>query len=731
MSDAKQNAQTAPKDAKQNAKKPALPDAEFNKTWDQEKNYKFVKRFNDPRFGEITVVKNPATNHVLMVKEKMVSGKNEAADDIMNLKSRLSLNHPNMMRMVNYTTSVKKELCSTHYLSRAYYEFPKSDVHKEIMDRKKDLTEFNDRELTHMLYQTAFGLQNLHSKNMVHGDIRPQLIGYDKALNQYQILDRFADPTPLERCQTNNIVNNKELYLGPQLYKKLKGADKKATYNAQKNDVYALGMTLLHAGTQDSMQDNYLPNGTMNHKKLEEHLQELDNKHGARNPVLCQTVRHLLTEDENQRSDVNQLLNNLPPYDQFKQVESQGLVFGNPKVQTRVEQPVEFQQQQTTGDNFEFFDHQKEAPKVQNAPAFEYQTQTHYQPQYTYTTTEPQTITYTRPITHNVYSHPVTQYSYSQPTQYVVTNPVQYNDYSYVSERKVESIPNTTYVSTQDNTHNVSNMRYSHSYLDNSRVQQPTEKVIRYSRNVAPTQVYNTQYVSNQYIPSERIVETRVVNAPETKVYIPETKTEVVTERRSYTAPENRVYTTTYPETRTENRVYTTYPETRVYAPEARTEVVTERRSYVAPETKTESRVYTTYPETRTENRVYTTVPEGRTETRVIRDVSDANYISTHVPTNYYTEQRKSIRFLNAENMHKPISGHTVERTEYRENGNYVVPSTYSNVEVKNGSYTTYNETADRVVKKRYVKRDDGTVVELDADSEVNMDEVRRHLQGN
>ena len=193
---------TQPAAPAKNAKRPVLPDTEYNKVWDQEKNYKFVKRFNDPRFGEITVVKNPTTNHVLLVKEKMVSGKNEATDDIENLKSRLAINHPNMMRMVNYTTSVKKELCSTHYLSRAFYEFPKTDVLKEIGDRKRELVDFNDRELTHMLYQTAFAVQNLHSKNMVHGDIRPQLVGYDKANAQFQLLDRFADPTPLERCQS-------------------------------------------------------------------------------------------------------------------------------------------------------------------------------------------------------------------------------------------------------------------------------------------------------------------------------------------------------------------------------------------------------------------------------------------------------------------------------------------------------------------------------------------------
>jgi serine/threonine protein kinase len=192
-----------------------------------------------------------------------------------------------------------------------------------------------------MLYQTSFGLQNLHSKNLAHGDLRPQLIGYDKSLNQYQILDRFADPTPLERCQTNNIVNKKDLYLSPQLYQKLKGADKRATYNNQKNDIYSFGLSLLHAGVQDSVQDIYLPNGSINRNRLDEHLQKFESKHNQRNPLLYQAVRQLLSEDEAQRPDVNQLLANLPPYDHFKHLEAQNRPFDNSRPQERNELSLE------------------------------------------------------------------------------------------------------------------------------------------------------------------------------------------------------------------------------------------------------------------------------------------------------------------------------------------------------------------------------------------------------
>lgn len=49
------------------------------------------------------------------------------------------------------------------------------------------------------------------------------------------------------------MINKKDLFMSPQLYRKLKGKKKDQKYNPQKNDVYALGMTVMNLGTQDSV----------------------------------------------------------------------------------------------------------------------------------------------------------------------------------------------------------------------------------------------------------------------------------------------------------------------------------------------------------------------------------------------------------------------------------------------------------------------------------------------
>ena len=80
---------------------PVLADEEFNKKWDQEGLYQSIKRLHDPRFGEITVVKNNTTNEILFIKEKNASSKQEASNDIRDLKSRIALNHPYLQKLVN------------------------------------------------------------------------------------------------------------------------------------------------------------------------------------------------------------------------------------------------------------------------------------------------------------------------------------------------------------------------------------------------------------------------------------------------------------------------------------------------------------------------------------------------------------------------------------------------------------------------------------------------------
>ena len=291
-----------------------LPDAEFNQKWDALVDYRTMRKSNDPRFGEITILKHKQLNELIFSKEKWTTSKPQASTDIKDLKSRLDLNNSGIQRLVGWSSATDKQLCSTNYLTVGYYQFPKSDLNKELLDGIKNKTTFSADELNRISNEAIDGLRILHSHNIVHGDIRPLHIGYDKLTRDVRFLDRLNDSSPLEKVQGNNIQQKKDLYVSMQLYAKLTGKDKTVKYNNFKNDSFALGLSLLHVGNQRGVQDIYEEKGVFNQEKMDAHVIEFENKFRYSSPNLVNKVKHLLNPNEEERLEPATYNNPNKPY---------------------------------------------------------------------------------------------------------------------------------------------------------------------------------------------------------------------------------------------------------------------------------------------------------------------------------------------------------------------------------------------------------------------------------
>lgn len=300
-----------------------LPEAEFKQAWEGEKNFKLLKKYNDPRFGDINILKS-SNNQVVMAIEKMVTNKNEVTEDIVYLKKRLQLNHPHLMKLLGYSCSINKELCSTSYVTKAFYEYPRTDIFKEIGEKSKAGQEVSHIDLTHMAYQLLEGLHHVHQKQLAHGDIRPHMIGFDKTINRYELLDRLKDPSLIEKYQTNLIASGKEIFVSPELYKKLKLKNKTTAMDYTKNDIFSLGLSLIFIGTGNSVQNIYLPDGEIRKCYLHEHVMKFDQKFDSDNPFICHLVKTLLQMRPEDRADTELLIENMPSYDEFKRSEEEG-----------------------------------------------------------------------------------------------------------------------------------------------------------------------------------------------------------------------------------------------------------------------------------------------------------------------------------------------------------------------------------------------------------------------
>ena len=609
-----------------------LPDAEYNKEWPQERSFKLVKKFNDPRFGDISVLKNQA-NQVVLVKEKLASSKMEATEDIIYLKKRLEINHPHIMKLLGYSAVVNKELCSTTYVTKAFYEFPRTDAYKELIDRQKQGAEFTHSELTHMSYQLMSGLESLHQKGFAHGDIRPQLIGYDKQRNHFEFLDRLGDPTPIERCQTNNIINNKEIYISPQLYKKLKSKDKSAMFEPRKNDIFALGVTILHLGNGRSAKELYLPDGNVCKWKLQEYVMEFDNKYSDENPLLCNILKELLRTEKHRNHTIECVIKELPSYDEYKRDEASGNLLKNKKFNTafnlnaqtkvnstpqqmnyfdnnaNVKLETEVQTNMQVNNNDEFDDYNPYMVKtnqVQNQ--YEYQNQNNYQYQNQ------------------------NQYQYQNQNQY------QYQDYQPYQQNYNNGFQHNTATTT---------------YVRSTPQQLHTYGQAQY--NQQPTYVQSTPYQNNS------------VYAQSQPTYV-----------------------------QSNNERLSSNTKTEVYYDENGYKVI--RRSYQAAPVETRK----SYNEEQVEfQRNYQAAP--------VEVKNSYNGNKMEFQSNY---QAAPVEVRNSYN------GNKVEvRGSYQN----------SNVEVRRGSNNPSNPET-KVIKKRYVMREDGTVVELDPNAELSETEIRKYF---
>ena len=274
---------------------------------------KFITKRHDSRFGDISIYKNERTGTKVMCKEKASGDKKQFRSDVHMARQRMGLQNQYLHKMLGWSTQTKKELCSTHHYVKMYYEYPTSDLRNETAERKKAGSSLTDHELSNATTHGLNGLGYLHHKKLSHGDVRPSLIsaeriGPTQEANEFRLLDRLSDPSPIEKAQVNNMMNKKELFMSPQLWRHINTKGKKKPhYNKQKNDLFALGMSILGTGNHGSLKNCYKKGGEFHHENLNHHLTKFNSKY-EHNTALVNVVNNLCAVDESKRPDTNMML---------------------------------------------------------------------------------------------------------------------------------------------------------------------------------------------------------------------------------------------------------------------------------------------------------------------------------------------------------------------------------------------------------------------------------------
>jgi len=311
-----------------------------------------------------------------------------------------------------------------------------------------------------------------------HGDVRPLNIGYNRDSREVQILDRLNDPSPLEKLQTNNIVTKKDLYISPEVYRKLQGKDKILKYNPFKNDLYGLGLSLLAAGNLDSVQNIYKPNGDLDNANLDAHIRNFDNRYANSHPGLSKLVHNTVAPDENNRWTSQQFV------DGFNGGQFSG--YGATKV--HAEAPVQFESGTA------------HKPVYSSPPATFYENPVQEQREET-------AVLYN--ADEQAQQKPADNYAYGNSQTYVYNNLATPTNTTYVS-----SAPTQTVYYTSPQSHYVSSVPTSYVSSGPTTYTYTTENVTSGSKPVYVSSV-PTNYTTYSSAPSETIVHSPQVYSAE------------------------------------------------------------------------------------------------------------------------------------------------------------------------------------------------------------------------
>ena len=248
------------------------------------------------------------------MKEKTFGSQQEQVKEIKAIKKRLALSHPNLVRLLDYSAGRKKEFCSIFYWVKLFFELPATDARYQASSKKREGKAFTNEELTHMLYNTVSGGAHLQRNGINHGSIAPYSIAMDSP-TQYKLIENFAElPNPQDN-QIQRIMSGKSHFASPEKYENVKNKKLTTPTDANKNDVWGLGLSILELGNAKNVKDIYNKDGSLHLENLEAHKKAFADKHQRDNNLLVSTIQSMLELDPEDRPDFDEIETQLPPYD--------------------------------------------------------------------------------------------------------------------------------------------------------------------------------------------------------------------------------------------------------------------------------------------------------------------------------------------------------------------------------------------------------------------------------
>ena len=268
----------------------------------------------DDFFKELWIATDFENKKKYLITQRLFNDSNLASKEAELKRKRKAMKNEYFVNLVDYTYEVKKNLCSTNYFVRSFYEFPQKSLKKEIVERRKKskTMKFTNEEMTHLFYNIVLAGKELQKNEQHHGDISPFCIFHTNE-GKFKLA-----PHPLEhlsslKVQQEKSVKSEPLYVSSQMLYAVKKRKSKAELNHYKSDTFSFGLVLLEAGLLKPITGIYT-GSTINETALKQYIKEFETIY-CDNPLLFSSLQTMLEIKEEDRADFNGLTEVIPSYE--------------------------------------------------------------------------------------------------------------------------------------------------------------------------------------------------------------------------------------------------------------------------------------------------------------------------------------------------------------------------------------------------------------------------------
>jgi len=196
---------------------------------------------------KVTVYKSldSATGQVVAVKWLGFRSKTQADSAIREFRIQKSLQHPNICQVLNYFQQTAED--GTLYTVLVTEWMDKSDLYKDISNRKKNEFPWKEEELWMYIRGLVGALAYAQNRKISHRDIKPQNI-FMNSRNQVKIGDFGSAFETTEAPEGDYDLVGTPYFLSPSLRNAMMTSipNAKVKHDPFKSDVFSLGLTFLY-----------------------------------------------------------------------------------------------------------------------------------------------------------------------------------------------------------------------------------------------------------------------------------------------------------------------------------------------------------------------------------------------------------------------------------------------------------------------------------------------------